>query len=339
MKTIDMTGWKARTIASPRRRAIPIMTHPGIELCGTTVRQAVTDGKAHARAILALDARYPADACTVIMDLTVEAEAFGARIVFPENEVPSVIEPPVHDPAGIDALPVPGIDAARIPQYLEANRTVAWAIGDKPLLAGCIGPFSLAGRLFGMSELMMALFTAPDAVCRLLEKCTQFIETYCRALRDTGAQGVIMAEPAAGLISNDDCLRYVTPYIRRIVESVQDDRFLVILHNCGDTGHCTEAMVGTGAAGYHFGNQADMVAALDACLGEALVMGNLDPVGIFKGASPEEVYRATRDLLETTRRYPNYVISSGCDVPPAVPAANIEAFYRAVTDYNATLTF
>lgn len=148
-----------------------------------------------------------------------------------------------------------------------------------------------------------------------------------------------MAEPAAGLISNDDCLRYVTPYIRRIVESVQDDRFLVILHNCGDTGHCTEAMVGTGAAGYHFGNQADMVAALDACPGEALVMGNLDPVGIFKGASPEEVYRATRDLLETTRRYPNYVISSGCDVPPAVPAANIEAFYRAVTDYNATLTF
>ena len=273
------------------------------------------------------------------MDLTVEAEAFGARIVFPENEVPSVIEPPVHDPAGIDALPVPGIDAARIPQYLEANRTVARAIGDKPLLAGCIGPFSLAGRLFGMSELMMALFTAPDAVCRLLEKCTQFIETYCRALRDTGAQGVIMAEPAAGLISNDDCLRYVTPYIRRIVESVQDDRFLVILHNCGDTGHCTEAMVGTGAAGYHFGNQADMVAALDACPGEALVMGNLDPVGIFKGASPEEVYRATRDLLEATRRYPNYVISSGCDVPPAVPAANIEAFYRAVTDYNATLTF
>lgn len=174
MKTIDMTGWKARTIASPRRRAIPIMTHPGIELCGATVRQAVTDGKAHARAILALDARYPADACTVIMDLTVEAEAFGARIVFPENEVPSVIEPPVHDPAGIDALPVPGIDAARIPQYLEANRTVARAIGDKPLLAGCIGPFSLAGRLFGMSELMMALFTAPDAVCRLLEKCTQF---------------------------------------------------------------------------------------------------------------------------------------------------------------------
>lgn len=84
------------------------MTHPGIELCGATVRQAVTDGKAHARAILALDARYPADACTVIMDLTVEAEAFGARIVFPENEVPSVIEPPVHDPAGSTRCPCPG---------------------------------------------------------------------------------------------------------------------------------------------------------------------------------------------------------------------------------------
>ena len=52
--------------------------------------------------------------------------------------------------------------------------------------------------------------------------------------------------------------------IRRIVESVQDDRFLVILHNCGDTGHCTEAMVGTGAAaplgGARFARKAEKAA-------------------------------------------------------------------------------
>ena len=336
---INMTEWAKAVIDSKKVVAVPVMTHPGIEMIGRRVIDAVSDGEVHFNAVRALAGRYDTAAATVIMDLTVEAEAFGADIAFEPDEVPAVRGHMLNSADDIARLQVPSLSAGRVPAYLKANLLAARAITDRPVLAGCIGPFSLAGRLFGMSELMMALFTAPDAVCRLLEKCTQFIETYCRALRDTGAQGVIMAEPAAGLISNDDCLRYVTPYIRRIVESVQDDRFLVILHNCGDTGHCTEAMVGTGAAGYHFGNQADMVAALDACPGEALVMGNLDPVGIFKGASPEEVYRATRDLLETTRRYPNYVISSGCDVPPAVPAANIEAFYRAVTDYNATLTF
>ena len=92
MKTLDMKAWAEAARSGKRRLAIPIMTHPGIELCGCTVRDAVTDGEVHARAILALNDRYPADACSVIMDLTVEAEAFGAHVVFPENEVPSVTE-------------------------------------------------------------------------------------------------------------------------------------------------------------------------------------------------------------------------------------------------------
>ena len=37
---------------------------------------------------------------------------------------------------------------------------------------------------------------------------------------------------------------------REIVEKVQDDHFTVILHNCGNTGHCTKAMVATGCLLY-----------------------------------------------------------------------------------------
>ena len=270
------------------------------------------------------------------MDLTVEAEAFGAHIVFPENEVPSVTDALVHNLAEIEALKIPTLETGRIPQYIKANRIVAEAIGDKPLFAGCIGPFSLAGRLFGMTELMMAIFTEPETVQLLLEKCTRFISGYCQALKQAGAQGVVIAEPAAGLVSNEDCSLYSSSYVRRIVESVQDDSFLVVLHNCGNTGHCTEAMIETGAAGYHFGNQAGMVAALEACPTDTLVMGNIDPVGLFKQASADEMYRATQDLLNATAAYPNFILSSGCDVPPETPFANIEAFYEALTEYNKT---
>nr|WP_288661240.1 uroporphyrinogen decarboxylase family protein [uncultured Alistipes sp.] len=336
MKTLDMKVWAEAARSGKRRLAIPIMTHPGIELCGYTVRDAVTDGEVHARAILALNDRYPADACSVIMDLTVEAEAFGAHIVFPENEVPSVTDALVHNLAEIEALKIPTLETGRIPQYIKANRIVAEAIGDKPLFAGCIGPFSLAGRLFGMTELMMAIFTEPETVQLLLEKCTRFISGYCQALKQAGAQGVVIAEPAAGLVSNEDCSLYSSSYVRRIVESVQDDSFLVVLHNCGNTGHCTEAMIETGAAGYHFGNQAGMVAALEACPTDTLVMGNIDPVGLFKQASADEMYRATQDLLNATAAYPNFILSSGCDVPPETPFANIEAFYEALTEYNKT---
>lgn len=316
------------------RKSIPIMTHPGIELCGYTVRQAVTNGEVHANAIIKLNEVYPADATTVIMDLTVEAEAFGADVIFPEDEIPTVTGRLVSDLESVQALKVPEITAARVPEYLKANRIVAQTITNKPVYAGCSGPFTLAGRLFDLSELMMAMYMEPETINLLLEKCTDFILKYVQAIKQTGASGVIMAEPAAGLISNEDCLQFSSKYVKRIVDAVQDDSFMVILHNCGNTGHCTDAMVQTGAKGLHFGNRANMVEVLSQCPSDRLVMGNLDPVGVMKMSEPVAVRIATIQLLNAIADYPNFILSTGCDVPPGVPAANIQAYYAALESYN-----
>ena len=67
---------------------------------------------------------------------------------------------------------------------------------------------------------------------------------------------------------------------------------------------------------------------------DALAMGNLDPVSLFKMAGPETMKEATLQLLEATRAYPNFVLSSGCDIPPLTPSANIDAFYAALEEFN-----
>ena len=330
----NMKEWCREVMASPERIAIPIMTHPGIELCGKIVKQAVTNGEIHAEAIRKLNEMYPAAASTVIMDLTVEAECFGAEIVFTENEVPNVVGRLVQDHASISALQVPSIHSGRMPEYLKANKLAAEFITDKPVFGGCIGPFSLAGRLYDMSEMMMALYMEPDTIRLLLEKCTEFIISYLRAMKETGVNGVIIAEPAAGLVSNEDCSSFSSTYITRIVEELQDDHFMIVLYNCGNTGHCTAAMIETKAAGLHFGNKIDMVGVLQECPEDILVMGNIDPVGIFKMASPEKIKQETLSLLQKTSQWKNFILSSGCDVPPEVPMENITAFYEALNEYN-----
>lgn len=334
---MNVTKWITSMIMGKKVPAIPIMTHPGIELSGMTVYDAVTDGEKHFKAIKALNDRFPqAEACTVIMDLTVEAEAFGARLVFAENEVPSVTGRFVSCLEEIREMEIPSLDRARVPEYLKANRLAAENM-DKPVFAGCIGPYSLGGRLYDMTEIMMGIYTEPDTVRLLLEKCTAFILDYCKALKECGTAGVIIAEPAAGLLQNDDCMQYSSVYVRQIIEAVQDDSFAVILHNCGNSGHCTEAMVATGAKGYHFGNMIDMAEAIKGCPADTLAMGNIDPVGIFRNASPQEVAAVTEELLKKTAGYPNFVISTGCDTPPQIPFENIEAFYNTVGKYNESL--
>jgi uroporphyrinogen decarboxylase len=325
----EIMNWVDELLQVKTVKALPIMTHPGIEKIGKTVRDAVTDGRVHYEAIRYLSDHYPSMACTVIMDLTVEAEAFGSKITMPEDEVPSVTDRLVQDREGIEALEIPGMDAGRLPEYLLANRLAVENIKDKIVLSGCIGPFSLAGRLFGLSEIMMEIYMDPDTIHLLLDKCTRFLISYCKALKTIGTAGVFMAEPAAGLLSNEDCQTFSSDYVRQIVEALQDDRFSIILHNCGNSGQCTQAMIDSGARVLHFGNLTDMEEALRVCPPDVLVMGNLDPVGLFKLGSPQKVRESSRQLLDKAKSYHNFVISSGCDIPPHTPPENIAAFFEA----------
>ena len=330
----NMRQWVADVIQRKEVTALPVMTHPGIELNGNTVRQAVSDGRTHYEAVMTLTRRYASVAAATIMDLTTEAEAFGAEIAFSDDAVPAVSGHMLTDAASIERLQVPSLRAGRIPQYLKANLLAAKAISDRPLLAGCIGPFSLAGRLYDMSGIMMLIYENPDAAHTLLAKCTQFIEKYCQALKETGANGVMMAEPAAGLMSNDDCKTFSSAYVRYIVNKVQDDNFIVVLHNCGNTGHCTKTMVATGAAAYHFGNKCKMEEVIREVPPTALAMGNIDPVSVFKDGMPFQMRQAVTDLCEKMRPYPNFVLSSGCDTPPHTPLANVDAFFEALAEFN-----
>jgi len=339
---LNMKQWVTDIIGRKEVTAIPVMTHPGIEINGNTVREAVSNGCIHADAVVKLAQKYSCAAACTIMDLTTEAEAFGAEIAFSDDAVPAVVGHMLTDVESINQLKIPSLSAGRIPQYLKANLLAARAMApqqqtansQKPLFAGCIGPFSLAGRLYDMSGIMMLIYENPDAAHTLLAKCAQFIEKYCQALKQTGVNGVLMAEPAAGLLSNDDCQKFSSAYVKYIVDKTQDENFIVILHNCGNTGQCTKAMVSTGAAAYHFGNKCRMEEVIRDVPPTALAMGNIDPVSVFKDGRPEQMRQTVLDLLDKMRDHPNFVLSSGCDTPPHTPMANIDAFFEALNEWN-----
>lgn len=331
---MNMERWIEQVIQQKKVAAVPIMTHPGIELGHRTVHEAVTNGLIHYEAVMRLCERYPFAAACTIMDLTTEAECFGAEIEFSDIAVPAVRGRLLNDIKDISRLKVPSLNSGRIPEYLKANLLAAEKICDRPLFGGCIGPFSLAGRLYDMSDIMVLICEEPDAAHELLSKCTEFILKYCLALRESGANGVVMAEPAAGLMSNEQCVDFSSLYVKYIVNKVQTPEFSVILHNCGNTGHCTKAMVETGAAMYHFGNKCAMCEVMEDVPPTALGMGNIDPVSIFKDAMPSQMKDAVKTLLDHTKKFPNFVLSSGCDTPPHTPLHNIDAFFEALKEWN-----
>jgi uroporphyrinogen decarboxylase len=226
------TARLAPLLTSRQRLVLPIMTHPGIDRIGKRVLDCVTEAGTQVRAIVELARAYPTAAVTSVMDLTVEAEAFGARVAFADHEIPTIPGRLVESREQVEALPIPRPDAGRLRVYQEAARGAAAAITDRPVLAGCIGPFSLAARLFGMTEIMTACLLEPETIDLLLEKCTALLVEHARALKAAGTDGLIMAEPAAGLLSEELCDAFSSAHVRRVVEAVQND---------GTSSSCTTA--------------------------------------------------------------------------------------------------
>jgi uroporphyrinogen decarboxylase len=316
---------------SPRRLAMPILVYPGAALAGVSIREVVSNPAAQFEASAALSRRYRSPFALSAMDLSVEAEAFGAQIVASEHEIPTVVGRGVTTLEQAQALPVPSPGAGRTGVYLETIRRLRQLPGQPMVLGGCIGPFSLAGRLAGVSETLELTLSDPALVHALLTKSTAFLTAYIQAFQAAGAAGVIMAEPGAGLLSPRGMSEFSSAYIQRIVSAVSSDRFSFILHNCAAKLVHLPALLETGSQTFHFGAPMDLPAALGKVSPQTVLCGNLDPTAWFVRATAGELAAKTRSLLEAAKAHRNFVISSGCDVPPPAPLANLDAFHQAVT--------
>jgi len=188
--------------------------------------------------------------------------------------------------------------------------------------------------LMDVTEIMINCYTEPEMVHLTMEKVTKFLIEYIRAYQQAGANGVVMAEPLSGLLSPPLIEEFSTPYVRQIIDAVQQEDFIVIYHNCGNnTIQLIQSILQSGAAAYHFGNAIDMAQMLQHVPADTVVMGNIDPAGQFRNGTPQSIYDETAQLLQQCANHPNFVISSGCDIPPASKWENIDAFFAAVENF------
>ncbi|MCI8693320.1 MAG: methyltransferase [Lachnospiraceae bacterium] len=330
----NMKKWLEELRLSPVKKALPVLSFPAVQLLGISVKELISDSDRQAKGMQLIAEQTDSAAAVSLMDLSVEAECFGSRIRVTDKEVPTVVGRIVHDEEEADALEVPKVGSARSGLYVETIEKAVKLITDRPVFAGAIGPFSLAARLLDVAEIMMDCYDEPEMVEKVLEKSAAFIIEYCRAFKEAGANGVVLAEPVTGLLSPALAEEFSTPYVKKIVDAVQDDTFLVIYHNCGNnTVQMMDSILETGSAAYHFGNAVDMKKILEKVPEHTVVMGNVDPAGEFCNGTPESIRSATMELLGRCGEYPNFVISSGCDIPPLSKWENINAFYAAVSEY------
>ena len=69
-------------------------------------------------------------------------------------------------------------------------------------------------------------------------------------------------------------------------------------------------------------------AALARACGRIALRGNLDPASLLRFGTQEAIETVTAALRASVTGT-QWILSTGCDIPPATPAANVRAFATA----------
>ena len=327
-----------RAYGENKRLVAPLVGFPGCDILGCSIKAAQQNHAMHYNAIETLVENLKPDAAFMMMDLSVEANALGLPVRFPTNESSSVELHPVKTVEDLGAYRNTNVLAdARVQSYLKTVEMMKLGLGDVLVGAYVIGPFTFAGLLAGAQEVALNSIMDTDTLEEICKFCTSIIMEYSQALIGAGADLICVLEPTAAILGPDQFSQFSGDYVRHILESYKYSNVDTIYHICGNTMHLVKAMTETGVGalsldspetGVELAKVAEMVSE------NVAIIGNVNPTMIMKDGSAEEVKQATIGLLDEMKDYPNFILSTGCDLPPGTPLENMVAFMEAGRGYK-----
>jgi uroporphyrinogen decarboxylase len=250
------------------------------------------------------------------------------------NLAPDLKAPIVKTIEDVDKLDSSRLEESKYIQNIRAGtRKVVQAIGDKVMVSTTNwGPFTMAGQMRGVGEMLMDVNLNPELVDRLLARTTEIILDFYRPYADIGIDMATLSEPTGSgdMISPSQFDKLVMPHVTRLVSSLKGMGIpYTMVHICGWTEDRIERMAGTGADIFSLDHRVDISKARAGLRGKMCFAGNVDPVKVMKDGRPSEVEAAVKSCVEKAWYGRGYVLMPGCDIPDSVPLANLQTFLDA----------
>jgi len=301
---------------SDRVACYPIVSGLAARLVGKRPGDYYTDPRVLVEAQIALYEVLRQDVVVLMGDLFLEVEAMGARVEFPDDDVPRLRSYLLgEDKQRLASLgPVEPARAGRLPAYLEACRKMAAAISDSAIGAVLSGPWTLAVNLRGAENLIVDTSTDPEFVHRLMRLTTEIAR---RTGEAAGAAGVGLsfseAPASLSLISPKIFREFVLPYEREVISHLREKRIGVTLHVCGFIDPIIEDILATGCGAVSIDEPSSLEKVLGAARGKAVVIGNV-ATGAFLDGPGEYLEAEVRRCLAAAAGADGFILASGCEI-------------------------
>ena len=307
----------------------PLMGLPGSRLTNTEIKENYENADIQFRSLKALYDKYHPNFMFNMMDLSLEAESLGLKILKPDNAPYTIIEHPIKNEHDLGKLHIPNPKKkGRMPIASNVIRKMHKAF-DCINVAYIIGPYTLAGLLCGASTVIKNVLKNVIFLEKVLEFSSKVIDIYCIELISSGADMICILEPTATGLSPEQFKRFSGNYIKKLKNNCN---IPLILHICGDTTSLILEMIKTNCDGISLDAMVNLQYVANLISSDILILGNIDPVRVLAYGSKEEVEEKVKKLLFDMKDAKNFILSSGCDIPLDTPLENIEAFMKAARE-------
>jgi uroporphyrinogen decarboxylase len=314
-----------------QRLVAPLAGFPGCDLTGHSIKVAQQNHGVHYACIKSLVDLLRPDAAFMMMDLSVESNALGLPVRFPLDESSTVEEHPVESLEDLKNYKrIRILQDSRVESYIKTVEMMSLGLPDDILVgAYVIGPVSLAGLLCGAEQIAMDSVTDPQKLHAVCDFATNIIQEYACALVHAGADIVCVLEPTGVILGPEQFKEFSSHYVEHIMESYRYAEVDTVYHVCGNTMHLLSEMAEAGVSALSLDSPetgVDLQKAAEVLPEEVVLIGNTNPTKVMLHGTVEDVRTSVTDLLEKMKPYKNFLLSTGCDLPPGTPAENMKAF-------------
>ncbi len=315
-----------------RRIVAPLLGFPGVKLAHSSIKLAQQNHEEHFKVVDSLVNRFKPDIQFVLMDLSVEANALGLNTLFPPNESATVLKKDSEfGMDSLDSLRKIFFDGdSRLLSYVKTVELMKLNFPSSVKVGAYVtGPYTLAGLIIGAEEAGLMAARDPEKLKKICIFTTECIMKYTKLLLSAGADAICVLEPSGVMLGPSHFEKFSMGNVKKAVEICHKANSDCIYHVCGNSMHLIEKMVKAGVDGLSLDSKdygIDLPEIARNVPKNVIVMGNLSPTKTIVYGDSKKVKQEVSALLSSMDAFPNYVLSTGCDLPLETPLDNISAF-------------
>ncbi len=311
------------------------VTTEGLKSLGQKFAPTHLDAKLMAAAAASTHKLFGFECAVAPFDLCIEAEALGCEInVYAHSEdllYPTIKKKLIHNEAEMEiTTPADLTRRGRVPLMLDVIRLMKQDIGSNAVVGSYVlGPFTLAGQVMELNDLLKLSFKKPDKIGRLLDTLSGVIIRVAQEYEKAGADYLTVREMGAtsDVLSPRVFKSLILPYLTKIFQKITVPS---VLHICGKTNDIVPFMAESGARAISVDQKNDVAETRKKIGSTALVFGNYDPYNVLVAGTPDLVRTTITKCLDDGVS----AVWPGCDIWPTVPPDNFRAMMETVNTYR-----